>query len=575
MRTVLVRIVFVFAVALLAAACAWIPTRVTADRIWFNGQILTMEGVEPAYVEALAVANGRIIAAGDLTSILSLRDSQTQVCDLGGRALLPGFIDPHSHIAAYTLGWGLPALQPPPVGSVRRIADIQRSLREYIQKEAIPPGQLVMGQGYDDSLLEEGRHPTRQELDAVSTEHPIIVIHASGHLLAANSAALAKVGYTRETQDPAGGLIRREPDGTPNGVVEEIAGMPFLALIEPDPLEKQLDKFEAVQRYYISLGVTTAQDGISMKGDLALMREAARRNRMLIDIHAYPRWDEYNAALAQRDADLLPVGERIGRFSVSGMKLTVDGSPQGKTAYLTQPYVVPPEGLSADYRGYATMTQTEMNAWFEFARDEKFQLIVHCNGDAAADQMIAAVRHAQTKPPFKDRRPVMIHAQMIRPDQVEAMAQLGIIPSFFTAHTYYWGDWHIAQTVGRERAFRMSPANTARKLGIPFTNHSDASVVPPNHLDVIWTAVNRLSRSGVVVGPDERIPVYSALQAVTIHAARQYFEEDQKGTLASGKRADLVVLSADPLAMDPLQIRTIRVLETIKDGATIYLNEKP
>jgi predicted amidohydrolase YtcJ len=155
------------------------------------------------------------------------------------------------------------------------------------------------------------------------------------------------------------------------------------------------------------------------------------------------------------------------------------------------------------------------------------------------------------------------------------MAQLRIIPSFFTAHTFYWGDWHIEQTVGRERAFRMSPANTARKLGIPFTNHSDASVVPPDHLDVIWTAVNRLSRSGVVVGPEERIPVYSALQAVTIHAAHQYFEEGQKGSLTPGKRADLVMLSADPLRVDPLQIRTIRVLETIKDGQTIYQNPKP
>jgi predicted amidohydrolase YtcJ len=569
------RAAFAASLLLISASCSLLPTRSSADRIWFNGHILTMEGPEPAYVEALAVADGKILAAGDLTTVLGLRGADTQVCDLGGRALLPGFIDPHSHIAAYTLGWGLPALQPPPVGNVNRIADIQRSLREYIQKEALAPGRLVMGQGYDDSLLEERRHPTRQELDAVSTEHPIIVIHASGHLLAANTAALAKVGYTRETPDPEGGLIRREPDGTPNGVVEEIAGIPFLALIPPDPLDKQLDKFEAVQRYYVSLGVTTAQDGISMKGDLALMREAARRQRLLIDIHAYPRWDEYNEALARKDVDLLPVGERIGRFSVSGMKLTVDGSPQGKTAFLTQPYVVPPEGQPADYRGYSTMTQAEMDAWFDFAWDENFQLIVHCNGDAAADQMLAAVRHAEATHQPKDLRPVMIHAQMIRPDQVEAMAQLRIIPSFFTAHTFYWGDWHIEQTVGRERAFRMSPANTARKLGIPFTNHSDASVVPPDHLDVIWTAVNRLSRSGVVVGPEERIPVYSALQAVTIHAAHQYFEEGQKGSLTPGKRADLVMLSADPLRVDPLQIRTIRVLETIKDGQTIYQNPKP
>lgn len=569
------RILLALLVGLLLTACSWIPMRRSAERIWFNGQILTMEGSEPRYEEALAVADGKILAVGDLTSVLSLRDANTQVCDLGGRALLPGFIDPHSHIAAYTLGWGLPRLDPPPVGDVRSIADIQKELRDYISKAGIQPGVLVMGQGYDDSLLAERRHPTRQELDAVSTGHPIIVVHASGHLLSVNTAALEKVGYTRETKDPAGGVIRREADGSPNGVVEEIAGIPFLALIQPDPIEKQLDKFESVQRYYSSMGVTTAQDGISMKADLVLMREAARRNRLLIDIHSYPRWDEYNEALAKRDAGLLPVGEHIGRFSVSGMKLTVDGSPQGKTAFLTQPYVVPPEGQPADYRGYATMTQEEMNAWFDFARDEDFQLIVHCNGDAAADQMIAAVRHAQDNRKPGDQRHVMIHAQMIRPDQVEAMAQLGIIPSFFTAHTFYWGDWHIAETVGKQRAFGMSPAASALKLGIPFTNHSDASVVPPSHLDVIWTAVNRRSRSGVIVGPDERIPVYPALQAVTINAARQYFEEDSKGTLSVGKRADLVILSSDPLRADPLRIREIRVLETIKDGVTIYQDPQP
>lgn len=557
--------------SLLFTGCSMLKLRVGADSIYFNGEILTMAGKEPEYVEAIAVQGGRILVAGSLTQALATRDQHTRVCDLGGRTLMPGFVDPHSHIAGYEGGWGLPELQPPPVGTVRRIADIQRLLRDYITKQAIAPGELVMAQGYDDSLLEERRHPNRHDLDAVSTQHRIVILHASGHLAAVNTAALTAVGYTKDTPDPTGGLIRREADGQPDGVVEELAGLPFIALRQQPNMARRLQKFDEIQRYYASLGITTAHDGISMRTDLELLIEAARQERLILDIHSYVRWDEYPQALAEQEEDLLPIGEHIGRLHIRGLKLTGDGSPQGKTAFLTQPYVVPPSGMPADYRGYSTLSQEELNRWLAFAYSDDFQVIVHCNGDAAADQMIAAVRQAQAKYGRKDLRPVMIHAQMIRHDQVDAMAELGIIPSFFSAHTFYWGDWHIAETVGRDRAFGMSPAGYAYSKGMIFTNHTDAPVVPPNHFDAIWTAVQRKSRSGVVVGPDERIPVYAALQAVTLHAAFQHFEEREKGSIEVGKRADLIIVDRNPLTVDPDQLRKLTVLETIKDGRTIYL----
>jgi predicted amidohydrolase YtcJ len=195
---------------------------------------------------------------------------------------------------------------------------------------------------------------------------------------------------------------------------------------------------------------------------------------------------------------------------------------------------------------------------------------VHTNGDAAIDELIAAVSKARAAHGPKDLRPVAIHAQLARKDQVDSMAALGIVPSFFTAHTYFWGDWHVNEVFGRERAFGISPAHYAESIGLRFSNHNDAPVVPPDMLMLAWTAVNRLSRSGTVIGPDERVSPLVALKAMTIWAAYQYFEEREKGSLEPGKRADLVILDGDPLTVKPEAIRDIAVAETIKDGRTIY-----
>ena len=594
-------------VALLASLylAALLPTGLraeeTAEAIYTNGDILTMVDAQPI-AEALAVRDGRILAVGGAADVLRTRGSKTRMVDLGGKTLLPGFIDPHSHFAQYEQSWGLPNLSPPPVGDVRCVADIVAKLKAHLAAKRLPPGALVMGFGYDDSLLAEKRHPTCADLDQVSTEHPVMVTHASGHLIAANSAALRLVGYSRETPDPPGGAIRRDADGEPNGVCEELAGLPFLALLQPNPLGNQLRNLVEIQDFYASLGITTAQDGISMAQNIRLLREAAKRGMLFMDVVSYPRWDMFNDVLAGArkldveyhppmlgccdvtgdggrcadmehvvaDASKVQAGIYQNHFKIGGIKITADGSPQGKTAFLTQPYVKPPQGQPADYRGYPTATQDELDRWFDAAWRHDVQLIVHCNGDAAADMMIAAVRKAVANHGPKDLRPVMIHAQMIRHDQVDAMAELGIVPSFFTAHTFYWGDWHVAETVGRDRAFGMSPAGYARAKGLPFTNHSDAPIVPPDPLMVLWTAVNRVSRSGAVVGPDERIPPLAGLKAMTIDAARQYFEENSKGSLEPGKRADLVILDRNPLKVEPLAIKDIRVVETIKDGQTIY-----
>ncbi|MGV6806402.1 MAG: amidohydrolase, partial [bacterium] len=257
-------------------------------------------------------------------------------------------------------------------------------------------------------------------------------------------------------------------------------------------------------------------------------------------------------------------------FRIGGMKLFLDGSPQGKTAWLSHPYHIPPEGKGADYRGYPTSTDEALAEHFAAAYERGVPVLAHTNGDAAAEQLINAVTAANDKYGQEDRRTVMIHAQTVRDDQLDRMKLEGMVPSFFVAHTFFWGDWHRDSVLGPERAARISPLKSALDRDIVFTTHTDTPVVPANFLHLMWTAVNRETRSGETLGADQRVSALDALKSVTINAAWQYFEEESKGSITPGKRADMVILSDNPLKVDPSAIKAIQVVETIKDGETVY-----
>jgi hypothetical protein len=595
-------------VAALLAACSGPAPQQAADVIYSGGDILTMAGDQPQYVEALAVKDGQIVLAGSLADARGLTGKTTQQVKLDGRTLMPGFIDAHGHIADYTNFWGKPDLSPPPVGDTRSIDDIKAKVSAYLVESKATGDGLVLINGYDDSLLAEQRHPTRADLDQVSSTIPILVLHASGHLAVVNTRALSLAGLTKDSKDPPGGHMQRDrKTGDLNGVLEETAIYPFISLIPAASVPDQIDLLSQVQAWYASFGLTTAQDGISSQASVALLQEADKQHKLILDIVAYPMWKTLGTP-AQADANAAnldihlpgsemnnegrrsdkeplvrtpvsldaPVKERLKigvygeHFKIGGIKITADGSPQGKTAYVTQPYEVPPPGQGKTYRAYPTLEQEELNAWLDVAYKNDVQVLTHTNGDAAIDQLLQAVSLAQARYPGKDLRPVAIHAQLARHDQVDAMQKLGIVPSFFSAHTFFWGDWHV-QSFGKERAYGISPLNYASgKPGFKFTNHNDAPVVPPNMLHLAWTAVNRKSRSDQTIGPDERVSPYIALKTMTDYAAYQYFEEKTKGTLEAGKLADLVILDANPLKVEPMAIKDIKVLETIKAGKTIY-----
>lgn len=544
------------------------PSLIAADTVFTGGNIVTMDDAQPS-AEAVAVLDGSIVAVGTRAGVEAQIEPGFSVVDLDGNTLAPGFIDAHGHFGEYPLLAGLPNVASPPVGPIRTIEELQSTLRAYIEDNDIPAGEWVFSTGYDDSQLTAQRHPNRQDLDAVATTHPIFLGHISGHLAAANSLALELVGFTKGAEDPPGGRIWRDADGEPTGIVDEQAVFAFLGNIVP-PTSELIPRFRDASLEFARYGITTAQEGQTQQHTLPLLRAAAAQGHVLIDVVSYPKWSDYQQMLAD---DPVPIGTYLNHVKTKGVKITLDGSPQGKTAYLSKPYLNPPEGEGADYRGHPIMSQQKLDEWVDgiFARD--LQLLLHCNGDACADMMFDAVERAGEQHGNTDRRPVMIHAQTVRVDQLDRMQALGIIPSFFPAHTFFWGDWHRDDVLGAERARNISPTRSAESLGMRYTIHNDAPVVPPNIVFLMHNAVNRTTRSGDVLGPDQRISAESALKAVTIWAAYQHFEEDTKGSIEVGKTADFVILSENPLTVDPGNIRNIEVLQTIKEGKTIFVRD--
>lgn len=545
-----------------------------ADTIYTGGPVITMNDASPR-AEAVAIKDGTIIAVGTAADMEKFKAPGTTTIDLGGKALLPGFIDGHGHVFTTGLQAASANLLPAPDGEGNSIAKIQELLRAYAQTDVSKKFDLIMGFGYDDAQIAEKRHPTKADLDAVAKDVPVLVIHQSGHLGAMNSKALELAGITADTKDPQGGVIRREEDGkTPDGVLEETAFMGSLMKVMPKFTPEQLAQLAVMgQNLYITHGFTTAQEGRATGAAHGSFVRLAEAGEMKIDVVSYMDMiftDDPPEMKTPWHSRQYKNGYRIG-----GIKLNLDGSIQGKTGYLTQPYKVPPPGAATNYRGYETLPDKVIAAKVEKAYANGWQVLAHCNGDAAIDQYISAVRDAVAKHGKADRRSVAIHAQMARDDQLDAMKELDIMPSFFGMHCFYWGDWHRDETIGAARAERISPANSALRRGMIFTQHHDSPVAQPSAIRVLSSIVTRRTRSGDILGASERIGVNDALKSLTIWGAYQHFEEKTKGSLEVGKVADFVVLSGDPFQVDIEDLDDLTVVETIKGGRSIYQAGQP
>ncbi|RXJ49708.1 amidohydrolase [Gelidibacter gilvus] len=542
------------------------------SQLFYNGDIITVASDQVEYAEAVVEENGKIVFVGSQKDAES-KYANARKIDLNGKTLLPGFIDPHSHFGMVSNTMGQVDLNPEPVGTVVNIDDILKKLETFKEDRNIPDGEWIFGWGYDDGELAEKRHPTKRDIDKVLPNNPVYLQHTSGHMGVANTLALEKLNVNAESKSPEGGNIERFPNSKePTGLVQETAMYPFVGNMLEILAKDQATYFDTTQEYYASNGITTAQDGMTDRNTIRFFQSQADAGKLKIDLVSLAGYAELDSNV--KDSTLHFKNYKNG-FKVQGTKIVADGSPQGKTAFFTKPFLTEVPGCINDCRGLPSLTQETINALFLTAYENENQLFIHCNGDATVDMIIEAHENAckqLNQALDKDRRTIIIHSQFARMDQLETFVKYNMEPSFFTNHAFFWGDLHV-ENLGKERAHFLSPMVSAKKLGLNPTNHSDATVTPIDPLFTIWSAVNRVSRSGAVIGDTERTTPYLAIQAITSNAAYEYFEEDLKGSISEGKLADFVILDKNPLKVEPMNIKNIQVLETIKEGKTVFKKE--
>lgn len=520
-------------------------------KLYYNGTILTMDDQHP-HAAAIAVENDRIV---QIFSEMPA-DWQGEKIDLKGHTLLPGFIDGHSHFVSLAN-----TLSQCDVSAAKNFDDIVALMQEFIRKRDIPKGKWVVGVNYDQNFLEERKHPDRYVLDRISGDHPIMLTHVSSHMGVINSRGLEEKNLTDSVQDPQGGRYGRFEDTNQlSGYMEENAFIAFQKSIASMDLDELRRNIIEAQNIYAQYGITTIQDGMMPDSLYYLLKMLSGEKLLKMDVIGYVDLENCRDIYRGHPED----HTYHDHFRLGGYKIFLDGSPQGKTAWMKEPYV------GTDTCGYPIHSNAQLRELIAQALEDHAQLLAHCNGDAAADQYVTEFEHVVEQNHVADTcRPVMIHAQLVQTEELNRMEKLSMIPNFFVAHTYYWGDIHLAN-FGKERGARISPVQDAIRANLCYTFHQDTPVLPPDVMKTVSCAVNRITRNGVSLDQSQAISVMDALKGVTLNAAYQYGEENEKGSLKQGKKANFVILNQNPLEVEKQELEHIQVLSTIVDGEVIY-----
>lgn len=549
-------------------ACQSTPKGEIADLIYHNGTIITMEGATQK-ATSVAVKSGKILAVSENSLVEAHRGDSTKVIDLSGKTMLPGFIDAHSHMAMMMPLVAQANLSSPPVSTVNNIDNIVQKLKTHQEKNNIAKGEWVIGWGYDPDLLAEKRHPNKLDIDEMFPDNPVMLFHASGHMGVINSVALAKLGIDKRTIDPAGGKIVRLPNSNePNGLIQETAFFAARKKLPLPTLDQSMILLESIQNLYASHGITTAQEGYADYRIYLFLAQAAKAGRLKLDLEVLASFKDAKEYFTNHLAEF---GKSKNRLRLAGLKIVSDGSPQGKTAFFSKPYLTEVPGCAHHCKGFPNLTKEQLGSLMKQCYEAGIQLYTHANGDGAIDLFLEthqSVIDSMTTVP-EDLRSVIIHSQFVRPDQLDLYKKHKMIPAYFSNHAFFWGDTHLAN-LGKERASFLSPLKTTMDMGIVCTNHTDFAVTPINQLFLLWTAVNRTTRSGKILGEGERLSAYEGLKAITINSAYQHKQEHLKGSIKVGKLADFVILAENPLTIAPDKLKDMMVLETIKEGETIY-----
>ena len=528
--------------------------------LYYNGNILTMDKRNPR-VEAIFIENGIIKALGALCDVEMLADNSTERYDLSKKTLMPSFVDGHSHIIMFGS-----MVNQCYLGECKSFDDILSTIKEYREKNDLTHGEKIRCYGYDIAILKEGRHPTADVLDRLGVDNPIGCTHVSFHMGVYNSVAMKAAGLDDNYTFSGSGIVGRDEKGKLNGYFEEAARRVMSEFMNNGADDGFENSYLAAEKEYFKNGITTIQEGGSVNEQKLLKFKAlSDKNKITADIVLYLEPRLKDPEFWDRALNVIDDEKSREHLKIGGVKIVLDGSPQAKTAWMSKPYE-----NENEYCGYPNHKDEIVYTLLSRAANKKMQVLAHCNGDAAAEQFISSwEKVVKESPETVSIRPVMIHAQTVRYDQLDRMAKINMVPSFFVGHTYYWGDTHL-QNFGSERGERISPVKAALERGLKPNFHQDSPVTPPNMLHSIWCAVNRITRSGIVVGEENRIEVYDALIAATNGGAYSYFEEDTKGILKVGAIADLIILDNDPTTVEPMKIKDIKVLKTIKAGRTVF-----
>jgi len=521
-----------------------------------NGNILTMNPKQPtASAMAVEVNQGKIVAVGDLALVKKAVGKSYEYIDLEGDTVVPGFIETHDHIVLY--------------GSTLTLLDISPfvtpSLKEALEKmkkEGQPDKEgWIYAFGADQTLYTEKRGPTRQELDELFPDRPAFIAHLSGHAAFANSKAFEAAGITKDTPNPKGGEFEKDKNGELTGYIKGLPAWTKVGKLPPSTKETVVQS----ANLHASRGFTTVTELAILDSKMAVfMEEVTRDGDFPVRVYGgmfitMPGLDEVAPQVKNYETDL---------FKIRYIKTWTDGSTQGGTGYFTEPYYK----LKADTKKGARGTQEEFNQQVTKILKLGLAPAIHANGDAAMDLALNAIEYGRKQTGNTTIRPHLIHCQYVRQDQfdrIQKMTNIGM--TFMIAHVHFWGDMHRDLLLGPERAPKINSVKSAIERDIPYAIHNDPPVSPPNALHSMWVAVNRLTSSGKVLGPDQRITPEQALLAYTREAAIVLGIEDQVGTLEPGKYADFVVLSADPLKVDPMKIKDINVMATVMNGRITHM----
>ncbi|MFQ5684399.1 MAG: amidohydrolase [Candidatus Binatia bacterium] len=548
-----------------------IPESMYSDLVLLNGNVITVDQ-ENRVAQAVVVKSEHIAHVGTSEEARSFIGNGTQVFDLKGKTVLPGFIEPHTHFMSFGIRLRMVNVRTPPNNT---IADVLDRIKE--RAAVTPKGEWIQAQGYEHTAIKERRWPTRSELDAAAPDHPLVITYRSSHVWMANNKALAMAGITKDTPQPKGGHIDKDPEtGEPTGVLREKAASRSVTRLLPHPTVEQL-KEGVVQagKEYLAVGITSTHDAGT--GDTPAYyrayQEAIEEGRLKVRVYLMIHDLPYARFYMERDLGLR-TGFGNERLRLGPVKTCSDGSIQVYTCAFYKPYIKSDTtDPTKDPTGVLQVSPEEQKRIVLEAHSKGYQVAIHAQGDRGIDVALDAIENAMEKYPRPNPRHRIEHCQCATRVALERMKRLGVIASFYPHHIWYWGDRHVSEFLGMERSSRIDPMKSANDLGVVTIAHSDTPIALPKDplfatdpLFGIWCAVNRKTRGGLVLGPEERVTPMEAIRAYTINAAYASFEEDLKGSIETGKLADLVVLSESPLTGDPLKIRDIKVEKTIVGG---------